>query len=281
MGKNKRTVSVVVCTFGPHLYLSEVLTSLKNQTLKSSQIIIIDNNQKRSDFSKLICGLADVKIIYSPEPNLAVARNTAVKNCDGDLILFLDDDAVPAIDWIEKIVDGFIKYNSDMIGGRIDLSLQKKEPKWFTKSCRLYLSELKYYNDDIEIIIPPRYLVGANMAFSKKTFDKFGLFLKDSGRTGGKLISLDDVEMVRRIYSQGGKVTYLNSAKVDHIISVSRMTMSYLIKRAFWQGISDAILENIRPLNQKKARKLPLNFTFFLEMTRRLEYLFYRIKSIG
>ncbi len=278
MRKSKKTVSVVICTFGPHIYFVKVLNLLKSQTFKPSQIIIIDNNEKKSDFSKLICGLADVEIIHLPKPNLSTARNMAIKNFSGDLILFLDDDAIPAIDWIEKIVDGFEKYNSDMIGGRIELFLQKKEPKWFTKSCRSYLSKLTYYNNDIEVVIPPRYLVGANMAFPKKTFEKFGLFLKNSDRIGKKLISLGDVEMVRRIYNHGGKATYLNSAKVEHIIPVSRMTMSYLIKRAFWQGISDVMLENTQPFNLKKQMKVSLNFTFFLEIARRLGYFFYKIR---
>ncbi|MBU4360623.1 glycosyltransferase [Patescibacteria group bacterium] len=272
-------ISVVICTFGQCIYFKRIINALRKQTIKQFQLVIVDNNSCPTDFSNLIQSLNDVKIIHLPKPNLSIARNTAINKCNGDWILFLDDDAIPDTNWIEKIINGFKEYGSDMIGGRVELCFQKKEPKWFTKVCRLYLSELTYYNDDIEVVIPPRYLVGTNMAFSKKAFNKFGLFLKDSGRIGKKLISLEDVEMVRRIYNQGGKVTYLNSAKVNHIIPKSRMTISYLIKRAFWQGISDIMLENIQPLNQRKQKKLPLNFTLFLEIVRGLGSLFYRIKK--
>lgn len=275
--KGNKKVSVIICTFGQHLYLNRVIDLLKLQTVHFSQLIIVDNNQKPSNFSDLVRGIDSVQIIHLPKPNLSDARNVGIKNSNGEFLLFLDDDAIPHKNWIEEILNGFEKYNSDMIGGRVNLSFQENEPRWFTKACRLYLSELTYYDENIEDIIPPRYLVGTNMAFSKRTFDEYGLFIKDGGRIGKKLVSLEDVEMVRRIYKYGGKISYMNSANVDHVIPKDRTKFTYMIKRSFWQGISDAVLERIHPLNFKKSKKNPKNLTFFLEIIRFLGRLFYKV----
>lgn len=277
---NNFQISIILCTCGKHSYIAEVFRALNLQTFKNFQLILVDNNHIQSDFSEFFSEFNNFQVIYLSEPNLSAARNLGVKHASGKFILFLDDDSVPSFNWVEKIIEGFEKYNSDMVGGRVDLIIKNNIPRWFTNICRLYLSELVYYDKDIENIIPPRYVVGANMAFKAETFNKFGLFLKDAGRIGKKLISLEDVEMVRRIYNKGGKISYLNFAKVGHIIPNSRIKMSYLLKRAYWQGISDVLLENIHPLINKKNKKIFFDFNFLLEISRFLGKFIYNFKLL-
>lgn len=268
--KNDYKISVIICTFGLAKYLKKTIKALAGQTYHDFEIVLVDNNPNAVNFDMVFKNL-DVyhKIVRAPILGLSIARNVGIKNSRGEYIFFLDDDAVPDRKWLENIIRGFDTYNSDMIGGRVDLKI-REIPRWFTKLCRLYLSELTYYNKDVELIVPPRYVVGTNMAFKAETFKKYGLFYPKSGRIGNKLISLEDVEMVRRIYYSGGKISFVNSAKMIHIIPRYRTRIRYLFKRAFWQGISDVMLEKIQPLKKIKPKKLSLGFDFLLETFRYL-----------
>lgn len=266
-GSSKREVSVIVCTYGEAKYLTRVLLALNDQTYKDFEVIIVDNNPVATGFifSDLNFFL---RITHCPEVGLVAARNWGIDTAKGDFILFLDDDAIPKKDWIKNIIMGFKKFNADMVGGRVELELEE-EPFWVVKGVRLFLSELTYKSEDISDLIPPRYVVGANMGFRKTSLMQYGNFYSKSGRVGKQLISLDDVEILRRIHNGGGRISFINSALVKHMIPRQRVSLTYLFERAFWQGMSDVLLEKIQPLKVPKKCKLPpFDLTLLLELVR-------------
>ena len=113
--KNKIKFSIIVPAYNIEEYIEKCIDSIKNQTYKNYEIIII--NDGSTDNTKEILNKynkdAKITIINQSNKGLSESRNIGVKNATGDYILFADGD-----DFIDKklleILNNAIK-NEDLI----------------------------------------------------------------------------------------------------------------------------------------------------------------------
>jgi len=95
--------SVVVVTYNNKEPLLDNLEALKNQTIQNFEIVVIDNNDKIK-ISEFVVKY-DVRYIkLKKNYGLTIGRNVGVKFARGDIIIFLDDDAIPANNFVEEHV---------------------------------------------------------------------------------------------------------------------------------------------------------------------------------
>lgn len=105
-------VSVVIPTYKRSDMLLDAIESVKNQTYKNIEIIIVDDNDKNSEYrqqtkSKLKMYIESNEIRYiENEKNIggSLTRNKGVKEARGKYIAFLDDDDIFMPTKIEKQV---------------------------------------------------------------------------------------------------------------------------------------------------------------------------------
>jgi glycosyltransferase involved in cell wall biosynthesis len=100
-------VSVVICTYNRCAYLKRVLDYLAHQSCGRFEVIVVDGPS--TDGTKAL--LADfndlIKIAHNPEKNLSKSRNLGIELSDGDVIAFIDDDALPFDNWVENILSAY------------------------------------------------------------------------------------------------------------------------------------------------------------------------------
>lgn len=93
-------VSVIIPTYKRATMLPRAICSVLNQTYKNVQVVVVDDNNPDTDFRIKTSTIMEqfrnntrVKYIkHKKNMNGSVARNTGIKNADGDVIAFLDDD---------------------------------------------------------------------------------------------------------------------------------------------------------------------------------------------
>lgn len=105
-------ISTVICTCNGEKYIEEQLKSILNQTIKSNEIIICDDNSKDTTVAIIKKVLADVKVNYKlivNEENLGVTKNfeKAIKMATGDIIFFSDQDDIWKKEKIEELTKLF------------------------------------------------------------------------------------------------------------------------------------------------------------------------------
>ena len=89
-------VSVIIPTYNREKFLPYALGSVKNQTYKDWELIIVDDGSTDNtekvckEFAKTID--QPVKYIYQENQGVAGARNTGLKHAQGEFIAFLDSD---------------------------------------------------------------------------------------------------------------------------------------------------------------------------------------------
>lgn len=104
--------SIIVPVYNVEKYLKKCLDSIKQQTFKDYEVIIVNDGTK--DNSMDITKEYDFKIVKQKNQGLSVARNTGVKHATGEYIIFLDSD-----DYIEKDllkeINKSLKNNPDLV----------------------------------------------------------------------------------------------------------------------------------------------------------------------
>ncbi len=95
-------VSVIVPTKNSEATLDRCLSSIKNQTYKSIEIIVVDNNSV--DKSKAIAGKYTKKV-YNKGPERSSQRNFGSQEAQGDYLVFIDSDMELMPNVIEECVE--------------------------------------------------------------------------------------------------------------------------------------------------------------------------------
>lgn len=147
-------ISVVIPTYNRVNSLFLTLESYYEYKEKIFEIIIVDQSQKNIEY-KIKEKFPEIKIkyIHHPFPSLTKARNIGIKNIEGDLVIFSDDDIELKKETIDNILE-ILKTNKEisLIGGLDSLEIQTlyrkiKIKDIFSGICgRKKLTRLKFGN---------------------------------------------------------------------------------------------------------------------------------------
>lgn len=112
MIKNKPLVSVIITTKNEERHIENCLKSIKNQSYKNIEIILVDNN---SDDKTKSISLKYTKNVFNKGPERSVQRNFGVEKAKGEFILYLDADMILTKEVIKECVE-IVTYNPDIKG---------------------------------------------------------------------------------------------------------------------------------------------------------------------
>ena len=116
-------ISVIIPVYNTEKYLKECVESVLAQTYHNLEILLI--NDGATDLSPQICESyakqdARIKLIHKENGGLSDTRNTGIKQCSGDYVLFLDsDDYWDDPKMVEKLVDQMQQYPVDILNSLI------------------------------------------------------------------------------------------------------------------------------------------------------------------
>ncbi len=245
-------VSVIVCTYRSDDYenVLDVVASLLNQTYPEIEIIIVvDGNEGlRKKIATIYNTQDNIQVIASEESiGASGARNLGIRRARGDIIAFLDDDTVTEKRWIEDMINTYQKNDAIAVAGTV-------LPIWLTKKPDYLPEELywlvgsTYEGFTKEGVTHVRNALGANMSFKREVFEKVGSFNPDFGfaRKGASYIQGEEPEFGLRMQNTLGKgVIYDPNLIVYHKVSEWKTRLRILLRRAFYQGYSKALLKKL------------------------------------
>lgn len=99
-----RSVSIVICTLNRRDYLSRVLEYLRYQQWPVIEVVVVDGPSDDGTEELIAQYEGLIKVGHNPLRNLSVSRNIGIELASGDVIAFIDDDALPFDDWAGAII---------------------------------------------------------------------------------------------------------------------------------------------------------------------------------
>lgn len=110
-------LSVIIPAYNGERFLAETLDCVLNQTLKSVQIVIVNDGSTDST-AEIIADYAkkhsNILPITQPNSGVSAARNNGIRNASGEYLLFLDTDDVFTPDSFELMCDKLDKTGADI-----------------------------------------------------------------------------------------------------------------------------------------------------------------------
>lgn len=229
-------ISVVIPTYKRAESLQDTLSGLKTQHLNgeavSFEVLVVDNNSKDKT-KEVVEKMAEdfgrpLRYLFESVQGAAHARNCGIRQANGEIIAFLDDDVIPDSDWLSALWDCFEEEDVDLVGGKIDLLWLSEKPEWLSRKLMKPLIQSQNGEKRFRFHLGEAYLFGANFACRKTLFEKIGLFREELGRRGNSLIGGEDFEWFERAEKAGATLFYEPRAKVQHKVFGEKLTEDYI-----------------------------------------------------
>lgn len=244
-------VSVVICTYDEEMYehLCEAVESVRSQTYDDTEtIVVVDGNEQLCERVTGDYGDASDVTIYCNEENrgLSASRNNGIERATGDIVAFMDDDAVASEDWIEKLVDAYEEKNAIAAGGKMTPLWVAGKPSFLPEEFYwlIGVTHRGFADGEGEV----RNTFGSNISVRRDVLEDVGGFAESIGIEGEKQLQAEEPELGSRLQQEYGHgVYYVPDAEVAHKIFDYRTDPVWLLKRAFWQGFSKRGVEKLVP----------------------------------
>lgn len=236
-----KTLSVIIVSYNSAPELPACLNSLRNQTLKDFEIIVIDNASRDDSVALIRSDYPEVKLIAS-DSNLGFgnANNKALTVAEGRYIVLLNPDATLPADTLENALKHIEENPNVGMGGGL---LQGTQGEW-QPSARLFPSLLndaltmsglanryskspffgrfdRSWADPKQAVVID-WVVGAFAIIRRDLVNKIGLF------DPRFFLYYEEVDLCRRIYQAGFKVYYWPDLVITHIGGASSETVDGL-----------------------------------------------------
>ncbi len=230
-------VTVAIPTYNRADFLRQTLAGIVAQQFPRDhfEVLVIDNNSTdhtRAVVAEFGSAQPAPRYLREEKQGLDYARNRAIAEARGEIIVFGDDDILVQPDWLAQMTVPLLADTATRrigaIGGEVIPVFPDGLPDW----VREWHAPLAFRNDTgpLEARHSP---MGANLAFPKWVFAQLGHFHTALDRAAGNYFSGGDSEMVRRVRAAGLEVWFAPAAAVQHQMPASRTTFRYARRHAF------------------------------------------------
>jgi len=128
-GRSLPTVSLVIPTRNRPEQLAKAIVSIKQQTIKPLEVIIVDDgNLRTGELETALKGSGiQLKHVRKAFPGISRSRNAGVRHATGDIVFFVDDDIILIPSYIEEMLKVFVADEEKKVGG-VDGHLIREKP---------------------------------------------------------------------------------------------------------------------------------------------------------
>jgi GT2 family glycosyltransferase len=245
-------VTVCVCTHSRPGYVRQCLDGLAGQTVAVETIVVAraSDPHAAAAIARIVAGRPGVRLLVLDRPGVSLARNAGAAAARTPYVAFIDDDAIPAPDWIAAIMRAIAEASpaAALIGGRILPRWEAPLPRWWPPELRGVLSIIEhegrgaYRTPALPAKLEP---YAANMVVHVPTLLAVGGFRASVGRYGAVLLSDEEVQLAWTLQDAGQPVLYDSRIVVHHQIQASRLNPTWLLARLYWQGASTVVTRRL------------------------------------
>ncbi|GGX95416.1 glycosyl transferase family 2 [Streptomyces minutiscleroticus] len=242
-------VSVVVCVYTEERWedILAAVASVRAQSRPALEtLLVVDHNEALLDrLAREYAGAEGVRVLANAGPRgLSAGRNTGIAAARGEVVAFLDDDAVAERDWLLRFREAYEDPRVMAVGGRTEpVWASGRRPAWFPEEFD-WVVGCTYRG------LPPgrvrvRNVLGGNASFRRSAFDAAGGFATGIGRDGGRRpLGGEETELCIRLTRARPDAVLLidDRAVIHHRVPGARERFGYFRTRAYAEGLSKALV---------------------------------------
>ncbi|MER5449447.1 glycosyltransferase family 2 protein [Streptomyces sp. NPDC002764] len=242
-------VSVVICVYTEDRWedILAAVSSVRAQSRPALEtLLVVDHNPALLErLAKEYKEADEVRVLANAGPRgLSAGRNTGIAASHGEVIAFLDDDAVAERDWLRRFAEGYADPRVMAVGGRtMPIWASGRRPAWFPEEFDWVVGCT--YKGLPAGLVRVRNVLGGNASFRRTAFDAAGGFATGIGRDGDKRpLGCEETELCIRLTRARPDAILLidDRAVIHHRVPEAREHFGYFRTRAYAEGLSKALV---------------------------------------
>ena len=194
-------ISVIVPSYNSEATIVPCLQSILNQDIKEPyEVIVVDSSSDQTQ--ELIKKyFPTVKLIHIDHRiDAGTARDTGVRNSQGELIAFIDSDCTIEPDYLQRVLENHSSNNYAAVGGPVKNANPQSLISWAS-----YVIEFSEFLPKGEKKVEVSNIPTCNICYKREVFDRYGRF------PGKEVLQQEDLLFNWRIHSQGGKILFVHA----------------------------------------------------------------------
>ncbi len=245
------SMTVAIPTWNRAKLLDQTLTQMRRLRIPAGvewELLVVVNRVDRTD--AVIAShdkFLPIRRLFEPTPGVAVARNRAVAEAQGELIVCTDDDVLVDAEWLAAFHNAAQRWpDAGYFGGLIEPWFESPPPAWILENQKLLegVLALRDFGPSEHYLLDEETPWTANMAmraaiFKKQRFDPTLGGTKHRGFLG------EDSEMVRALRSQGVPGVWVPGARVRHYIFQQRLNRGYVWEHFHRYGRTTSYVQGV------------------------------------
>ncbi len=237
MTNETKHISVCICTYKRPRFLKRLLEELDGQDtsgLFTYSIVVADNDHLQSGEAVVrdFAAASSIPIKYCVEPrqNIALTRNKAIENANGDFVAFIDDDEFPTRRWLLTLFKACDEFGVDGVLGPVKRHFDEEPPKWVVKG--------KFYERPT---YPTRFVIDWRKGRTNNVLLKKRIFAAGAQPFRPDFLTGEDQDFFRRMIEKGHVFVWCNEAVVYEVVPPVRWKRTFMLRRALLGGTVSVI----------------------------------------
>ena len=242
-------ICVCICTYKRPQLLKRLLHELGNQEtggLFTYSVVVADNDGSGSAEAVVSTFVAtsSIPICYCVEPrqSIALARNKAIENANGDFVALIDDDEFPARDWLLNLFKACNECHVDGVLGPVKRHFDQEPPKWLVKG-QFYVRPTGRTGS----IVDWRKSRTGNVLLKKQVLAADNQPFRQEFRAG------EDQDFFRRMIEKGHLFVWCNEAVAYEVVPPVRWKRAFMLKQALLRGATARLQPSLRATDIAKS----------------------------
>ena len=188
-----------------------------------AEVTVIDNDPSGSAEETVRRCAPDVRYVHEPRPGISAARNRALAEAaDADLLVFIDDDELPADGWLAALTGAWQRWGCAAVAGPVPARFTAPASDWVLGSGAfdrrtLPTGTLVHGAGAGNLLLDVRQVRGLGLAFDERL-----------GLTGG-----EDTFFTHELVHRGGEIRWCDEAVAVESVPAERLTRSWVLRRSF------------------------------------------------
>lgn len=251
MDSRKAPLTLAVCSNRPEQLSKHWRSNLAALGAGDRFLVVLDtgNTPDTSEVADELRASGVAVIINHKNLGLALSRNIALSNCSTSHLVFIDDDVLVSEDVVEAMRLAFAG-GAGIVGVKVSGPSRGFPVPWYLSEGQFHY--LAIHNPRTSSFNTWGACMGLNMDLVKSLDIKFQPTL---GRKGDTPMCGEDTTFLKDLKSCGATEACLGHVAVSHNFDPARLSLAYLLRRAYWQGRTEVRRGDTRGGLRKEWRR--------------------------